>query len=65
MTRAAKALSRRKFLMAAGAGAAATAATLVARNSGSDPVEEKIDKRGSRGYRASEHVNNYYRTAKV
>jgi shikimate 5-dehydrogenase len=58
-------LSRRNFLLTLGAGGAATAAAIVAKTSGSESLEKDQDKRASRGYQASEHVNNYYRTAKV
>jgi len=58
-------LSRRNFLLTLGAGGAATAAAIVAKTSGSESVEKDKGKRASRGYQASEHVNNYYRTAKV
>lgn len=56
-------LSRRNFLLTAGAAGAATAAAVVTSRK-SSPVQSK-DKRATRGYQASEHVNNYYRTAKV
>ena len=58
-------LSRRNFLLTVGAGGAATAAAIVAKNSPTSQAGDKKDKRSTRGYRASEHVNNYYRTAKV
>ncbi len=58
-------LSRRNFLLTLGAGGAATAAAIVAKTPGSESLEKDQDKRASRGYQASEHVNNYYRTAKV
>jgi hypothetical protein len=61
---AAKRVSRRGFLLAMGAGGAATAAALMVRNTPSSPSGGK-SKRASRGYQATEHVNNYYRTAKV
>lgn len=59
-------LSRRNFLLTVGAGGAATAAAIVASKSSSttQPGTGK-DKRGTRGYHATEHVNNYYRTTKV
>ena len=59
-------LSRRNFLLTLGASGAATAAAIVATKSPnpSAPQTSK-DKRATRGYEASEHVNNYYRTAKV
>ena len=57
-------LSRRKFLFTVGAGSAATAAAVVAVKQTSHAASKK-DKRATRGYHATEHVNNYYRTAKV
>jgi shikimate 5-dehydrogenase len=57
-------LSRRKFLLTVGAGGAATAAAVVATKN-STPAATGKDKRATRGYHATEHVNNYYRTAKV
>jgi len=60
-------LSRRNFLLTLGAGGAATAAAIVATKSStsSSATQTSKDKRASRGYQASEHVNNYYRTTKV
>ena len=57
-------LSRRSFLLTMGAGGAATAAAIVAKNAAT-PQPDSTDKRATRGYHASEHINNYYRTAKV
>jgi hypothetical protein len=64
MSERAKRLSRRNFLLAAGAGGVATAAAIVAKN---PPASRPADKgkRATRGYHASEHINNYYRTTKV
>lgn len=59
-------LSRRNFLLAVGAGGAATAAALVVKQPA--PVESELKgtgKRATRGYVASEHVNRYYETTKV
>ena len=64
MSERAKRLSRRNFLLTAGAGGVATAAAIVAKNSPSTQSPDK-SKRATRGYHASEHVNNYYRTTKV
>ena len=63
MTERTKRLSRRNFLLSVGAGGAATAAAIVAKT----PAKESPDKgkRATRGYHASEHINNYYRTTKV
>jgi shikimate 5-dehydrogenase len=61
-----KRLSRRNFLLTVGAGGAATAAAIVAKSSGESALKEQSqDKRATRGYQSSEHVNNYYRTTKV
>jgi shikimate 5-dehydrogenase len=64
MTERSKRLSRRNFLLTVGAGGAATAAAIVAKNAPSSSTPDK-SKRATRGYHASEHVNNYYRTTKV
>ncbi len=59
-------LSRRHFLFSVGAGGAATAAAIVAKKAPHAPkVTADAGKRTTRGYQASEHVNNYYRTTKV
>jgi hypothetical protein len=57
-------LSRRNFLLTLGAGGAASAAAIVAGRPAAQrsPAREK---RSTQGYRVTEHVNNYYRTAKV
>ena len=66
MTERSKRLSRRNFLLAASAGSVATAAAIVATKSPSTPKPASgTDKRATRGYQSSEHVNNYYRTTKV
>lgn len=66
MNERAKRLSRRNFLLTVGASGAATAAAVVASKSGSDTQKkEGSGKRETRGYHASEHINNYYRTTKV
>jgi shikimate 5-dehydrogenase len=58
--------SRRHFLISIGAGGAATAAAIVVKSAPSAPqVTADAGKRATRGYQASEHVNNYYRTTKV
>jgi hypothetical protein len=66
MSERTKRLSRRNFLLAASAGGVATAATLVAtKPTSTTPAPATGDKRATRGYELSEHVNNYYRTTKV
>jgi hypothetical protein len=47
-----------------GAGGAATAAAIVAKNTSPSQSPDK-SKRAGRGYHATEHTNNYYRTTKV
>lgn len=59
-----KTLVRRSFLLAAAAGGAATAAAIVARPASPSPRTLPA-KRGTRGYHASPHADNYYRTAKL
>ncbi len=65
MTERTKRLSRRNFLLTVGAGGAATAAAIVAKNSPQSPQSPDKNKRTTRGYHATEHVANYYRTTKV
>jgi hypothetical protein len=57
-------LSRRNFLLTVGAGGAATAAAIVTSKS-APTAKNGEGKRATRGYHATEHVNNYYRTTKV
>jgi hypothetical protein len=57
-------LSRRNFLLTVGAGGAATAAAVVTSKK-SPPATTGKGKRATRGYHATEHINNYYRTTKV
>ena len=66
MSERTKKLSRRNFLLAASAGGVATAAAAIVTTSKSTtPAPATNDKRATRGYQASEHVTNYYRTTKV
>ena len=65
MSERSKRLTRRNFLVTLGAGGAATAAAIVATKSPTPSTEASTDKRATRGYHATEHVNNYYRTTKV
>ena len=58
-------LSRRNFLLAVGAGGAASAAAIVARNPKGTAQKKTDDKRATQGYQVTAHVNNYYRTTKV
>ena len=65
MSERTKRLSRRNFLLAVGAGGAATAAAVVAVKTGPQGPAQDGGKRSTRGYHSSEHINNYYRTTKV
>jgi hypothetical protein len=61
-------LSRRNFLFAVGAGGAASAAAIVAKTVPQAQPEQVVsggDKKKTRGYHASEHIRNYYRTTKI
>jgi hypothetical protein len=58
-------LSRRNFLLTVGAGGAATAAAVVGHKASTPAATDPKDKRATRGYHASEHITNYYRTTKV
>jgi hypothetical protein len=48
-----------------GAGGAATAAAIVAKNAASPATPASKDKRATSGYKVSAHIENYYRTTKV
>ena len=66
MSERTKKLSRRNFLLTLGAGGAATAAAVVATKAPpTQPASATKDKRATRGYQESAHINNYYRTTKV
>ncbi|MEK7436943.1 MAG: hypothetical protein AAB150_08675 [Pseudomonadota bacterium] len=59
-------LSRRNFLLAVGASGAAGAAAVVASAvPQTQAVPAAGDRRRSKGYEATAHVRNYYRTAKI
>jgi hypothetical protein len=60
-------LGRRNFLLAVGAGGAATAAAVASRVvPGEDSrTIASDDKRRGKGYQDSAHVRSYYNTAKV
>jgi Rieske Fe-S protein len=57
-------LSRRKFLLAATAGTAATAAAVVAKQQ-IDTASKPDSTESKKGYQLTDHVRNYYRTAKI
>jgi hypothetical protein len=58
-------LSRRNFLLAATAGTAAAAAAVVAKKDTEKASAADAGKPTGKGYQASEHVQNYYRTARI
>lgn len=57
-------LSRRHFLLAVGAGTATSAAVIVARKEADAPSPDQAPE-SKGGYQLTEHVRNYYRTAKI
>lgn len=57
--------SRRKFLAALGAGSAAAAAVAVTRQGAQPELAAGPAVPQGTGYRLTEHVRNYYRSAKV
>jgi len=60
-------LTRRNFLIAVGAGSAATAAAIAGRVVTPDEPKAVVstDKRRGKGYQETAHVRSYYNTAKV
>ena len=59
-------ISRRSFLFAATAGTAATAAALTVKNSDNKSKPTRgSNEHSKQGYQLTEHVRNYYRTAKI
>ena len=60
-------LSRRNFLLAVGAGSAATAAAIAAQavSPATAQPAPNNDKRRGRGYQETAHVRSYYNTTKV
>ena len=60
-------LNRRNFLIAVGAGGAATAAAIVTQAVKPTAAQSATgnDKRRGKGYQETAHVRGYYNTAKV
>lgn len=58
-------LSRRNFLLAAGAGGVVATAAVVVTQSGERTEKRAAAPETGKGYQLTEHVRNYYRTAKV
>ena len=58
-------LSRRNFLLAAGAGGVVATAAVVADKSSQGQPKKAEAVSGSKGYHVTEHVRKYYNTTKV
>lgn len=58
-------LSRRNFLLAVGAGGAAATAAIVAQPARDAQSQNEKKVTESKGYHVTDHIRNYYRTAKV
>jgi hypothetical protein len=58
-------MSRRGFLIAATAGTAATGAAIVGRKQTDPTSTQNSGTEPGKGYQLTEHVRNYYRTAKI
>lgn len=59
-------LKRRNFLRTIGAGGAGVAATVVGGKAALDAAQQTDPQdRDAKGYRLTEHINNYYRTTRV
>lgn len=58
-------VSRRTFLFAATAGTAVTAAGLVGKKEATPVPSKNKGSESQKGYQLTEHVRNYYRTAKI
>jgi hypothetical protein len=57
-------LSRRNFLLAAGAGGVVTAAAIAGKSPPAQP-KKAVAASGSKGYHLTEHIRKYYDTTKV
>ena len=57
-------LSRRNFLLAAGAGGVVTAAAIAGKSPPAQPGKVEAVS-GSKGYHLTEHIRKYYSTTKV
>ena len=58
-------LSRRNFLLAAGAGSVAATAAIVSAKGTQGQLKKAEAVSGSKGYHVTEHVRKYYNTTKV
>lgn len=58
-------ISRRRFLFAAGAGSAATAAALIPKTETQPAATSSSTTEPQSGYQLTEHVRKYYRTTRT
>ena len=58
-------LSRRNFLLAVSAGSVAGAAVTIAKKESDASAASGKGKDSTTGYQVTDHVRNYYRTAKI
>ena len=58
-------LSRRSFILAVSAGTAAGAAAIVTKKESDVGLSPEKGKESTTGYQLTDHVKNYYRTAKI
>ena len=65
MKSSASKISRRKFLLAVGAGGAATTAAVVTSKGPQMQPKKAETVSGSRGYHLTDHIRKYYSTTKV
>lgn len=65
MNRPDRKLSRRNFLLAAGAGSVAATAAVIAGTDGQSEPKKAEAVSGSKGYHVTEHIRKYYNTTKV
>ena len=66
MSEKATRLGRRNFLLAVGAGSAATAAAIAVKTvPPASAPDTSDDKKHGKGYQETAHVRNYYRTTQV
>ncbi len=66
MSHANSKISRRNFLLAVGAGGAATAAAVAAKLTPQARTSEKrVGARRGKGYHETAHIRNYYRTTQI
>ena len=65
MDRPNRKLSRRSFLLAAGAGGVAATAAVITGTNGQDAPKKGEAVSGAKGYHVTEHIRKYYNTTKV